>query len=194
VVWLKIVATKTKFDYFGRFSFAISIGDGIDMETDMLVKQAINFSRVIVYAHKESEPEMKSIQEFAKKMKTSNPQTAITVYTKGMSIPVHSDNVRYVVALVMKSSGIEYSDRIISKNINAHNQHSSLFFFFVDDEDSMDEIMMIATEYQIPKNNIYLCFETEGLIAYRYAKHFGMNLLRLVSFNKEDDEDAERSN
>jgi hypothetical protein len=187
---MNIKATKTAFDYFGRFCFRIDLGDGVKIDNEALVLQAMHFSNIIIFAKDESLEESKDIQDFAKRLYSANQNCEIEVFTKGIAYPLQSKNVKYTVALLMKSSGMDFGERIVGKNITQHFILGSKFLFYIDNEDDMDEIMMITTEYQIPKQNIYLCFENEGHIAYKYAKQFGLNLLYLANYNKGDD-DAE---
>jgi len=163
----------------GRFGLFITLqNDGVYIELEELIKQALFFPRVILLG--ESFEQKEEVSKFCKKLIKENSKVKIEINTYGTIRPIgiaNLDSVIYNVHLRLKSSNINYKERIKPNIINWFNQIGSNFIININSEDEMDETNLILQENNISKRDVYLTFNNSKDLNQirKWAKYYGYN-------------------
>jgi hypothetical protein len=172
-----------------RFALFINVDEsGVEIELDELIFQTKCYNYVVLLGQpfKQKEEVSKLIGRTTKQ----NDKVQFEINTNGMIKPTgvgNYSNVKYNVHVLLKKSGISFSDRINPTILNWFNDMESNFIFNVDNEDDMDEVHMISNDIVIKKSQMYLSSSNiNSLIKWckRLKYNFVLNL-REQLWNKE---------
>lgn len=182
---MKVKETYTGFTnsiHIGKFAFFIITDKfGIEINTNELVKKAVNFNYVVI---KGDEPfdQKKDMDEFIKKIHKNNPDTEIEIHTKGTIKPAgiqSMDNLNFVVNLQLKNANKLYEDRIKVNELLWFIEMNTKFIFDIQQEDDIDEALMLIIDLDIKKKSVYLYINTNKIQIIKHIK----NKAKLYSVN-----------
>jgi hypothetical protein len=163
----------------GRYGFFINLDrDGVFIDVEELIKQAINFPRVIFIGTPFDQKE--DVGKFCKKVIKENPDITIEINVDGTSKPIaaiKAKNIIFNTHIQLKVTGIEYKLRVKEPVINWFNEAHGNFIFNVNSEDEIDEANLIILDNDISKTRVYLTFnDSDNLEDVRgWAKRYGYN-------------------
>lgn len=133
----------------------------VDMSMDEIYEKAKHFDRVIITG---GEPFLQKddVAKLTKKLINNKPDMKIEIETNGTIKPIavsNFNNIIYNVSLKLKNSDNSKQDRLKDNVIKWFVQAEANFKFVVKDENDVDEVNMIVTEYGIPKSQVFLMAE-----------------------------------
>ena len=148
----------------GRYGLFVDVdNDGVNIDINELTEQAIHFPRVI-FIGKPLEQKT-DIANIVRKIIRKNTDTKIEIHTDGTIRPVgitNFDNVAFIVSLKLKSSGIDFQDRLKETTLNWFNEVLANFKFYVENEDDVDEVNMIVSNFGIKRKQVFLAIKGEA--------------------------------
>ena len=157
----------------------------VDMTIEEVFEKAKHFDRVIITG---GEPflQKEEVAKLTKKLINNKSTVKVEIETNGTIKPVavsNFNNIIYNVSLKLKNSGNDKNDRLKDNVIKWFVQAEANFKFVVQNENDVDEVNMIVTEYGIPKSQVFLMPEgkttkeqldrMENIIS--FAKQYGYN-------------------
>ena len=180
---MRVKKTNTGFTdklIIGKFGFFIEVDDnGINIDNKDLIAQAIHFKCVVLYG-KDVFYQKEEVSSFVKTLKKKNEKIEIIIFTNGFTRPIGLSNIDGIIFIIipqMKNSNIEFEKRINLKILNWYSKVNSLFMFYVCNEDDIDEAMMLSSNLDIKRKNMYFVSKDNNIeFLVKNAKKYGINI------------------
>ena len=142
----------------GKFAFFMELdSSGVELEIDSLAEQIIHFPRVVIFGN-EVFDQKDDIAKLIKKTTKVNTNIIFDIYTIGETKPVritNMDNINYYVVVRLKASGVSYERRVKENVLNFYNNmKNSVFLFYVNNQDDIDEANLIIQEFTLKKSKV----------------------------------------
>lgn len=152
-------STYTKQLQPGLYAYFIELsGKGYEPNIDILSQTIANFPNCVIYG--EEPMKYKSdIAVICRSVQKTNPETTVIVWTNGYQYPAgltSLKNIEYVVELPLKSSGVNYHDRINEKPLQWHAKNDSKFVIRARSDDEFDEIDMLKSDIGFKNSQLYI--------------------------------------
>ena len=136
--------------------FVICDEKGVVIDNKEIANQAAYYSYITIkgdnpYKQKED------LRILARAIYKENQDTEITIHSDGLVKPlIMPDNSRNIIHIELKSSGIDYAERVNANVMSNFIQGKSYFSFEAKSEEDVDEIEMIAKDLGIPKGKVFI--------------------------------------
>lgn len=180
---MRIKETKIGFSgeiNVGRYCmFIILDKQGVQVTEEELTEKAGTFAYVIIESIDEVFEQKEDIAKLIKKLKKSNNDIIIEIRTKATIKPVGiSDfkNLIFNVHLQLKNTGVEYNKRIVMNAMQYFAVNNGYFIFEVNNEDDIDEVNLLISNFEIKKHQVHLLSKNLDLI-YEKGLQYGYNML-----------------
>lgn len=143
----------------GRLGYIITMDKyGVDIDYKEIANLAKYFSYIVINGDEPFE-QKEDIAKLIKKIAKENPNVSFDIYCKGVIKPVSVggvNNINYYVELQLKRTNIQFDKRIKANIINWFYQANANFVFTITNEDELDEVEMLLSDYAIPKSKVFI--------------------------------------
>ena len=180
----------------GKRCFIIEANiDGVETDINYLSSKASFFNYVIFMG--EPLKQRDDVNKIINNVIKVNPDIVFEIRGSGMYRPAglkHSDNIIFVISILLKNSEIKYDKRIDKRILKWFEDYGAIFRFDVFDEDDVDEAKLLIEEFNLKKKKIYLTYPGEAskrqlMFLKKYSKDLNCNftLDYDILFWKEED-------
>ncbi len=150
--------------YIGQTIYYINFSlEGYEDKIDDVAEFASSFKRILLDG--EVFEQNDDVSELCKKIQKNNPYNHVIIKVDGTRRPVKFNaikNCEFLVCLQLKKSGVEYNKRINEKAIEWFNKVDAKYVFNVSDNDDLDEVDLIVSNYLINKSQVFIDNECDN--------------------------------
>lgn len=161
----------------GRFVYVVNFDEaGVFVDLDNIVIQASAFNRILIKGSPFVQKE--SFHKFIKKVIKNNPKIVIEIYSDCHNRPfglMSVNNINYNVYFVLSKSGSGVNDRLNKQAINWFVTKNANFIFNVEEDDDVDEMLLLISEFDIDKSNVFMYGDNNDFL-YNVATTLGINI------------------
>jgi hypothetical protein len=159
---MKIESTGIKYlngIFLGKLAYILHLDvNGFEEKESVIADDCASFNYICIKGAEESNQEH-LISKLCLEIKKKNPYIKIIIESEGKKKFNTTNSIKdlyFLVKLKLKSSLVEYNNRINETNIMWFAKRNTYFLVDIQNEDEIDEIKMIMTNTNIQKQNVYI--------------------------------------
>lgn len=142
----------------GRYTlFVITDKNGVVIDNKEIANQAAYYSYITIKGKDNPYNQREDLRGLAKAIEKENQDTEISIQSDGLVKPLPMPlNCKDIINIKLKSSGIDYAERVNANVISNFIQGKSYFCFEAKSDEDVDEIEMIIKDLGIPKGRVFI--------------------------------------